>query len=93
MQIYVFGDQTVDYQLFLRQVFQRKGLLLTTFLERAGNALREEISNLSSIRHGGRIPDFSNILELLERSSAVGLQHPALESAFVCLAQLAHFIG
>ena len=93
MQIYVFGDQTVDYRLFLRQVFQRKGLLLTTFLERAGNALHEEISSLPSIREGGRIPDFGNILEFVERSSAVGLQHPAVESAFVCLAQLAHFIG
>lgn len=93
MQIYLFGDQTEDCQIFLRQAFQRKGLLLTTFLHRAGNALHEEISSGSSVRYRGRIPDFSNILELLERYSALDLQHPAVESAFVCLAQLAHFIG
>ena len=93
MQIYVFGDQTVDSRPFLRQVCQRKGLLLTTFLECAGNALHEEISSLSNIRRGGRIPDFSNVLELVERSSTARLHHPAVESALVCLAQLAHFIG
>ena len=93
MQIYLFGDQTVDCQVFLRQAFRRNGLLLTTFLDRAGNALHEEISSRSSVRYRGRIPDFSNIIELLECYSAIGLQDPALESAFVCLAQLAHFIG
>lgn len=93
MEVYVFGDQTVDCRLFLRQLSQRKGLLLTTFLERAGNALREEISRLPSIRYGRPIPDFNNILELVDRSSPVGLRHPAVESAFVCIAQLAHFIA
>ena len=93
MDVYVFGDQTVDCRLFLRQVYQRKGLLLTTFLERAGNALREEIAILPNIRHGASIPDFRNILELVDRSSTAGLRHPAVESAFVCLAQLAHFIA
>ena len=93
MQVYVFGDQTVDSRLFLRQVYQRTGILLTTFLERAANAIHEEISSLSSLRRGGQIPDFSNILELVERSSTAGLHHPAIESALVCLAQLAHFIG
>lgn len=93
MQIYVFGDQTVDSRPFLRQICQRKGLLLTSFLERAGNALYEEVSSLSNIQRGGRIPDFSNVLELVERSSTARLPHPAVESALVCLAQLAHFIG
>ena len=93
MQIYLFGDQTVDCQVFLRQAFGRQGLLFTTFLDRAGNALHEEIFSRSCVRHRARIPDFSNILELVERYSATGLQDPAVESAFVCLAQLAHFIG
>ena len=93
MEVYVFGDQTVDCRLFLRQIYQRKGLLLTTFLERAGNALREEISALPNVRHARSIPDFNNILELVDRSSVAGSRHLAVESAFTCIAQLAHFIA
>ena len=93
MEVYIFGDQTVDCRLFLRQIYQRKGLLLTTFLDHAGNALREEISALPNIRHGGSIPSFNNILELVDRSSKAHSRHPAVDSAFVCLAQLAHFIA
>ena len=94
MELYIFGDQTADCRQFLRKVLLRKGnVLLTSFLESAATALREEISQLSDVQYRSRFPSFSNVQELVERYYEEGKPNPAIESAIVCLSQLAHFIG
>lgn len=94
MELYIFGDQTADCRHFLRKVLLRKGnVLLASFLESAATALREEISRLSHVQYRERFPSFSNVQELVERYYEEGKPNPAIESAIVCLSQLAHFIG
>lgn len=93
MEIYIFGDQTADCRAFLQKVFlRRRNLLLTYFLERASMVLREEISRQSN-RRRVRFPNFSTVQELVERYYNEGRPDPAIDSAIVCLSQLAHFIG
>lgn len=93
MEILLFGDQQADCQLFLRHVFHLKGNpILTSFLDRVGSALREEISRQPNRYHHKRIPRFSTVRELVERHYASGQPNPAIESAIICLAQLSHFI-
>ncbi len=94
MELYIFGDQTADCRQFLRKILLRKGsVLLTSFLESAANALREEIARLPYVQYRQCFPGFSNVQELVERYYEEGKPNPAIESAIVCLSQLAHFIG
>ncbi|KAL9111506.1 MAG: hypothetical protein Q9227_003993 [Pyrenula ochraceoflavens] len=92
MEVYIFGDQTADCRTFLSKVFPRKGdILLHSFLERASVALREEISCHPSTK--SNIPSFGTVQELADRYYQGNAPNAAIESALVCLAQLAHFIG
>ncbi|KAL9617637.1 MAG: hypothetical protein Q9160_007603, partial [Pyrenula sp. 1 TL-2023] len=91
-KILIFGDQTADCRTFLSAVFRRKGdVLLNSFLEQASYAIREEA--LSSRGVASNIPSFGTIQELTERYFRNGSSNAAIESALVCVAQLAHYIG
>lgn len=93
MNVLIFGDQTADQYALLRKIVARKdNTLLTTFLERASFALREEIERLPKIQRAA-IPDFLNLNHLIEAYYEKGLKIPQIESTLVTVAQLAHFIG
>jgi len=93
MDILVFGDQTAGQYPLLRKVCNRKDSpLLTSFLELAGVALRDEIQKLPRREREG-IPDFLRISDLVEDYNNAKLKIPPIESVLVTIAQLAHFIG
>ena len=93
MNIHVFGDQTADQIPLLRKIVSRRdNSLLVSFLERASAALREEIERLPKIQRDA-IPDFLTISQLVQAYVELGVKVPQLESVFVTIAQLGHFIG
>ena len=93
MNVLIFGDQTADQTQLLRQIVHRKdSTLLTSFLERAAAAVRDEVEKLPKIKRAS-IPDFLTISHLIEAYYEKGSKIPQLESCLVTIAQLAHFIG
>lgn len=93
MNVLIFGDQTADQTTLLRQIVNRKdSTLLTSFLERAAAAVRDEVEKLPKIKRAS-IPDFLTISHLIEAYYEKGSKIPQLESCLVTIAQLAHFIG
>ncbi|KAF2086231.1 polyketide synthase [Saccharata proteae CBS 121410] len=93
MNVQIFGDQTADQYPLLRKVcLRRDNPLLTTFLERISVVLRTEISRLPRTQRES-IPDFLTLSNLFEAYYEEGLKIPALESSFVTIAQLAHYLG
>ena len=91
-EIYVFGDQTADCRAFFAKVFTRKDdVLLQSFLERAGDVLR--IENKSRSYPSKAVPSFLTVQELVDRYYRQEAKDSAVESALVCIAQFAHFIG
>ncbi|KAF2204098.1 ketoacyl-synt-domain-containing protein [Delitschia confertaspora ATCC 74209] len=93
MNTFVFGDQTTDQRPLLRKVCTRKNnSLLSTFLERARVVLRNEVLKLP-YRQRQKIPDFLTIGDLVEAYHEKGEKLVSLESCFVTIAQLAHYIG
>ena len=93
MNVLIFGDQTADQTQLLRQILKRKdNTLLSSFLERAAAAVRDEVEKLPKIKRAS-IPDFLTISHLIEAYYEKGTKLPQLESCLVTIAQLAHFIG
>lgn len=93
MDIIVCGDQTVDVCPFLAQVLVKKRTpLLQTFFQRIRIVFQEETSFLPWDQRT-QIPHFSSMRSLVDEYYRRGVRIPSLESAFTCLAQLAHFIG
>lgn len=93
MKIVLLGDQVADCQLFLRNVLTLKdNLILKSLLDRVTFALHQEIHHQPHRSHSKDIPRFSTLKELIERHYASCRPNPALESAFLCLAQLSHFV-
>jgi hypothetical protein len=93
MNVLIFGDQTADQKQLLRQIVNRKdSTLLTSFLERAAAAVRDEVEKLPKVKRAS-IPDFLTISHLIEAYYEKGSKLPQLESCLVTIAQLAHFIG
>ncbi|KAI1357960.1 polyketide synthase [Xylaria arbuscula] len=89
----LFGDQSLDTHGFLAD-FLRRGnpsILSREFLKRAGDALKEEIENLSRVerRH---IPTFRTLSQLNERYHGQKVKCPGIDSALLCIVQLAHYI-
>ena len=92
MEVYVFGDQTADCRAFFAKVFTRKDdVLLQSFLERAGFALR--IENKNRTHPSKSIPSFATIQELVDRYYQQEAKDSAVETALFCIAQFSHFIG
>ena len=91
-EVYVFGDQTADLRTFFSKVFSRKDdVLLQSFLERAGEAVRAE--NKYRTHSSKAVPNFTTIQELVDRYFRGEGKDAAIESALVCIAQFTHFIG
>src|ERR1700760_4796634 len=93
MNVQVFGDQTADQIPLLRKLVNRRdNSLLSTFLERSALAIREEIQKLPKLQRDA-IPDFITISELVELYLEKEYKLPQLESVFVTISQLGHYIG
>jgi hypothetical protein len=91
-EVYVFGDQTADCRAFFAKVFTRKdNVLLQSFLERAGDAVRVE--NRNRTHPSKAVPNFTTIQELVDRYYRGETKDAAVESALVCISQFCHFIG
>lgn len=93
MAFLLFGDQSLDTHGFLAD-FYRQGnpsVLSKTFLEQAGQALRGEIEQLPRVERQ-KIPIFRSLQQLNERYHAQSIKYPGIDSALLCVAQLAHYI-
>lgn len=93
MSFLLFGDQSSDTYSFLSD-FCRRGnpsLLSHSFLKQVSVALKAEIGGLSVLSRQ-RIPNFSNIEQLNRRYFESGHKYTAVDSALLCITQLAHYI-
>lgn len=89
----LFGDQSLDTHAFLAE-FCRQGnpsILAKAFLERASHALREEVDRLPKFERAD-IPEFRTLYQLNEKYHARAIKHPGIDSALLCIAQIAHHI-
>ncbi|KAH6713487.1 BcPKS12, polyketide synthase [Leptodontidium sp. MPI-SDFR-AT-0119] len=93
MAFLLFGDQSLGVHGFLAD-FYRDGnpsVLTLSFLDQVGAALRAEVDQMSSIERQ-RVPQFSSIKDLNENYQARKLKNSAVDSALLCITQLAHYI-
>ncbi|KAM0279236.1 hypothetical protein ACHAQH_004693 [Verticillium albo-atrum] len=93
MSFLLFGDQSLNTHSFLAE-FYRQGnpsILAKSFLEQAGQSLREEIDSLGKLDRA-KLPIFRTLQQLNERYHAQSLKHSGVDSALLCVAQLAHYI-
>lgn len=91
--ILLFGDQTAEqYPLLRKVVLRNQNALVTSFLERIVIVLRQEIKDLPRPQRDA-IPDFLTVSNLIEAYYEKGVKLPQLESCFVAIAQLGHYIG
>ncbi|KAF2717199.1 polyketide synthase [Polychaeton citri CBS 116435] len=91
--VLLFGDQTADQYALIHKIALRKdNALVSTFAEKVAVVLREETSALPRTQRS-QIPDFLTLNDLLEMYYQKGVKIPTIESAFVTIAQLGHFIG
>ena len=90
MAFLLFGDQSLIAHDCLADFFAggNHGILCKSFLERAVSALQQELDHCSKIERQ-RIPPFSSIPELNERYHAGTQRNAALDSALLCITQLA----
>ena len=93
MRILLFGDQALDPHSYIRTqlLAGRTNPLLSLFLQRASVALKREIAQLSPLEQK-YIPSFSTIEELVDRAHSTQSYHTGIESALLCISQLAHYI-
>ncbi|RYP55311.1 hypothetical protein DL768_000066 [Monosporascus sp. mg162] len=93
MAFLLFGDQSLDTHGFLADFYRRgnPSLLSKEFLRQAGEALKAEVDNLPRV-HRQRIPVFRTIRELNEKYHGLSIKYPGIDSALLCVAQLAHYI-
>ncbi|KAJ5908568.1 hypothetical protein N7495_001250 [Penicillium taxi] len=90
-RVYLFGDQTADFDSGLRRLVHAKNdSLLIAFFQKSYHALREEISKLPQSERQ-MFPRFTSIVDLLKRYRVSG-PNPALESALTTIYQLGSFI-
>ncbi|KAI1327243.1 polyketide synthase [Xylariaceae sp. FL0255] len=93
MAFLLFGDQSLDTHGFLADFFRQgnPSILSKEFLRVAGDALRDEIDKLARVERR-KIPVFRTLQQLNERYHAQILKCPGIDSALLCIAQLAHYI-
>lgn len=93
MAFLVFGDQTLDTHDFLADFYRRgnPSSLSTAFLKGAGTALSNEVTQLPyQLRQ--QIPPFSTVRDLNERYYISTTKCSAVDSALLCITQLATYI-
>lgn len=93
MVFLLFGDQSLNAYECLTDFFRRTnlGILSKSFLDQTSYALQNEIDRLSSIDRQ-LIPTFASIQELNERYHASTTKNSAVDSALLCITQLAIYI-
>lgn len=93
MEVVLLGDQLGECQHLLKQVVTIKdNIILNSLLDRVASTIHQEISRDPYRTYSKQIPGFGTTKELVERYYASNQPNPALESAFLCLAQLSHFV-
>jgi len=92
LRILLFGDQTADTQIFIRNqlVAGRTNSLLCIFLDRVAIALRQEVSELSPLERR-RMPSFSTVDDLVDRAYSKEGIHPGIDSALLCISQITQY--
>ncbi len=91
--VLLFGDQTAEqYHLLHKIVLRKENALVRSFVERASLALREETRSLPRSQRDV-IPDFLSLNDLIEAYYQKGTKVAMLETAFVTISQLGHYIG
>lgn len=92
MNVLIFGDQATAYHNNLRgKVHQKHMPALTSFLEQANAALKDEVALQSGLIRR-TIPDFSTLLDLVDWLDESNVSNPAVESAICTISQIACFI-
>ncbi|KAK8138832.1 conidial yellow pigment biosynthesis polyketide synthase [Apiospora sp. TS-2023a] len=93
MAFLLFGDQSLDTHGFLADFYRlgNPSVLSKAFLEAAGEALRVEVEQLPRVERT-KIPMFRTLRQLNERYHAQSIKYPGIDSALLCVAQLAHYI-
>ncbi|KAL7623342.1 hypothetical protein AAE478_007023 [Parahypoxylon ruwenzoriense] len=93
MSFLLFGDQSLDTHGFLADFYRRgnPSVLSREFLRLAGDALRDEVDQLPRGERQ-KIPPFRTLQHLNERYHAQSIKFPGIDSALLCIAQLAHYI-
>lgn len=90
-RVYLFGDQTGDFDAGLRRLLHAKNSsLVTAFFQRCFYALRQQITKLPPSQRQ-IFPRFTSIIDLLARYRESSV-NPALESALTCIYELGCFI-
>jgi hypothetical protein len=90
MAFLLFGDQSLIIHDCLADFFAggNHGILCKSFLERTVVALQQELDRCSKFDRR-RIPTFKSIQELSERYHVGTERNAALDSALLCISQLA----
>ncbi|KAI2624897.1 polyketide synthase [Hypoxylon sp. NC1633] len=93
MAFHLFGDQSLDTHGFLADFYRRgnPSVLSREFLRLAGDALRDEIDRLPR-EERRKIPVFRTLQQLNERYHSQQIKFPGIDSALLCITQLAHYI-
>ncbi|KAM0333327.1 hypothetical protein ACHAQA_001988 [Verticillium albo-atrum] len=93
MSFLLFGDQSLNTHAFLAEFYRlgNPSILAKTFLEQAGQALREEVDRLGKLDRA-KLPVFRTLQQLNERYHTQSIKHSGIDSALLCIAQLAHYI-
>lgn len=91
-QVIAFGDQAVPYQYELQGLITKENKVLKGFFSEAHHVLRTEISQLSPSERP-RYPAATNLRELLDAHRSSKIQNCSLDSALVCVHQIAAFIS
>ncbi|KAJ6155451.1 hypothetical protein N7470_006017 [Penicillium chermesinum] len=90
-QVYLFGDQTADFESGLRRLLQTKNdSLVIAFFQKCYHAVRQEISKLPPSERQ-MFPRFTSIVDLLARYKEHGA-NVVLESTLTTIYQLGCFI-
>ncbi|KAL2863325.1 polyketide synthase alb1 [Aspergillus lucknowensis] len=90
--VYLFGDQTGDFEVGLRCLLQAKNhTIVSAFFQQSFHALRQEIARLPPAERS-IFPRFTSVIDLLARHCEYR-GNPALESALTCIYQLGCFIN
>jgi Starter unit:ACP transacylase in aflatoxin biosynthesis len=94
MAFLLFGDQSLDVYAFLADFCggpKIPSVLARSFLEQVGTALKKEVDQLSCIERQ-RVPRFASVKELNENYNNHEVKNSAVDSALLCITQLAHYI-
>lgn len=92
MKIFLFSDQTTNYHNnLLEKLRQNNNPVLTSFLERVTAGLRVEIAQQTGLVRKA-IPDFVNLVDLVEWSAESNVSNPIIESVICTTCQIACLI-